>query len=528
MITHGNLLHNSSLIHGAFGSVAEARGVFWLPMFHDMGLIGGVIQTLYCGGSSTLLSPVSFIQRPIRWLEAISRTGATISGAPNFAYELCIEKATPEQRAGLDLSSWRVAFNGAEPVRAETLDRFTEVFEPAGFRRESFLPCYGLAEATLLVSAGPRGNPTIILPVDGDALERGEVAEARPTASVKRLVASGRVVDGQRVVIVDPATGNPCPDGRVGEIWVAGPSVALGYWGRPADTKAIFDARLGGGEGPFLRTGDLGSLKDDALFVTGRLNDMIILGGRNIYPQDIEWTTERCHPALVAGGAAAFAIEVNGDERLAIIQEVERTPDPTTINEIITAIRREVAEQHDIEVHAIRLIKRLSLPRTSSGKVRRHACRESFLAGTLEIVAQWAQMSAMAASSPCQSVGPLDRTEAATVSPSRDRIAAWLAAKVASPLGIRPQEVEYPDRLPSSCPPRPAGTCGTHPARADRVPRARPRPGRAAGRAPRADRRRPVRASVAGRGLGHASRRPVPFDCNRWWDARVGWSTATA
>ncbi len=265
MITHGNLLHNSSLIHDAFGSVPEARGVFWLPLFHDMGLIGGVIQTLYCGGSSTLLSPVSFIQRPIRWLQAISRTGATISGAPNFAYELCVEKTTPEQRADLNLSSWRVAFNGAEPIRAETLDRFAEVFAPAGFRRESFLPCYGLAEATLLVSGGPRGCPAVILPVDGKALGRGEVAEVRPTAPAKRLAGSGRVAAGQRVVIVDPATGNPCPDGRVGEIWVAGPSVAHGYWGRPAETEETFGARLGEGEGPFLRTGDLGFLKDGVL-----------------------------------------------------------------------------------------------------------------------------------------------------------------------------------------------------------------------------------------------------------------------
>ncbi len=427
MITHGNLIHNSSLIHDAFGSIPEARGAFWLPMFHDMGLIGGIIQTLYCGGSSTLLSPVSFIQRPIRWLEAISRTGATISGAPNFAYELCIEKTTPEQRAGLDLSSWRVAFNDAEPVRAETLDRFAAAFEPAGFRRESFLPCYGLAELTLLVSGGPRACPPVILHVDGAALEHGEVSEAPTIATSKRLVASGRVVDSQRVVIVDPATGDPCPDGRVGEIWVAGPSVALDYRGRPADTKATFDARLVDGEGPFLRTSDLGSLKDGVLFVTGRFKDMIIFRGRKIYPQDIEWTAERCHPALLAGAAAAFAIEGEGEERLAIIQEVERTPDPTTIDEIITAIRRAVAEQHYVEVHAIRLIKRLSLPKTSSGKVRRHACRDGFLDGTLENVAQWAQMSETAATSPSQAVGLLGRTD---------------AAKVAGPLGIRPEEVD--------------------------------------------------------------------------------------
>ena len=249
MITHGNLLHNSARIQASFGSTPESRGVFWLPLFHDMGLIGGVIQTLYCGGSSTLFSPVSFLQRPLRWLQAISRTGATISGGPNFAYDLCVEKTTPEQRAGLDLSCWRVAFNGAEPVRAETLDRFAEAFAPAGFRREAFLPCYGLAEATLLVSGGPSGRPPVVLSVDAEALGRGEVAEA---ASLPAGQAAGRQRPASPTAIassiVDPATGVPCPEDRVGEIWVSGPSVAQGYWGRPEETEEVLraDARWRG------------------------------------------------------------------------------------------------------------------------------------------------------------------------------------------------------------------------------------------------------------------------------------------
>ena len=374
MITHGNLLHNSALIHDCFGSDPEGRGVFWLPLFHDMGLIGGVIHTIYCGGSSTLLSPVHFLHRPIRWLQAISRTGATISGAPNFAYELCVERTTPEQRADLDLSCWRVAFNGAETVRPETLDRFAEAFAPAGFRREAFLPCYGLAEATLLVSGGPSGSPPVVLTVDAEALGRGEVAESSQTGQSKYLASSGEVAGGHRVVIVDPSTRIPCAEDRIGEIWVSGPSVAEGYWGRTAETQETLRASLSrGGVGSFLRTGDLGFLKNGMLFITGRLKDLIILRGRNVYPQDVEWTAERCHPALSAGGAAAFAIDVNGEERLAIVQEIKRHSDGVETEEVFAAIRQAITDQFDIEVHAIRLIRPLSLPKTSSGKVQRHA-----------------------------------------------------------------------------------------------------------------------------------------------------------
>ncbi len=361
MITHGNLLHNSALIRHCFDSGPESRGVFWLPLFHDMGLIGGVIQTLYCGGASTLFSPVSFVQRPIRWLQTISDTRAMISGAPNFAYELCVEKTTPEQRALLDLSSWRVAFNGAEPIRPETLDRFADAFAPAGFRREAFLPCYGLAESTLLVSGGPAGQAPAVLSVDAESLGRGEIVEPTRASKRKQLAGSGKVADGHRVMIVDPETGVRCAPDRVGEIWVSGPSVAQGYWGRIEETEEALRAGLVGDQ-KSLRTGDLGFLKDGVLFVTGRLKDMIILRGRNVYPQDIEWTAERCHPALRAFGAAAFAFEVDGEERLAIVQEIERNADQHVIAEAIAAIRRALAEQHDIEVHAIRLIKMLTPP----------------------------------------------------------------------------------------------------------------------------------------------------------------------
>ena len=454
MITHGNLLHNSALIRRCFDSGRESRGVFWLPLFHDMGLIGGVIQSLYCGGASTLFSPVSFVQRPIRWLQTISDTRAVISGAPNFAFELCVEKTTPEQRALLDLSCWRVAFNGAEPIRPETLDRFAEAFAPAGFRREAFLPCYGLAEATLLVSGGPSGQLPAVLTFDAESLGRGEIVEPARAGASKQLAGSGKVADGHRVMIVDPETGVQRAPDRVGEIWVSGPSVAQGYWGRTEETEETLRAGQVG-DRKFLRTGDLGFVKDGVLFVTGRLKDMIILRGRNLYPQDIEWTAERCHPALRAFGAAAFAFEFNGQEQLAVVQEIERNSDQHVIAEAIAAIRRELALQHDIEVHAIRLIKMLSLPKTSSGKIQRRACREAFLAGGLDVVATWNRQDAQALSLETPSDMPAapaletrqegcrsTRSEMQPITPSRDAIAAWLAAKVAAPLGMRPAEVD--------------------------------------------------------------------------------------
>lgn len=452
MITHGNLMANSAAIQSVFGSSPGERGVSWLPLFHDMGLIGGVIQTLYCGGAMTLLSPVSFLQRPLRWLEAIDRTGASISGAPNFAFELCIERTTPEQRAALDLSRWRVAFNGAEPIRAETLDRFAEAFAPAGFRREAFLPCYGLAEATLMVSGHRQapGRGASILAVDGQALARGEAAGAIDPARSTRLAASGRVVDGHIVAVVDPADDRPAAEGRVGEVWVSGPSVAAGYWNRPEDSARVMGARLAGHEGrTFLRTGDLGFLRDGELYVTGRIKDLIVLRGRNVYPQDVEWAAGRAHPALRPDGTAAFAIEQGGRERLAIVAEAERRLAGASPEEVFAAIRGAVAEAVEAEVAAIRLLRPASLPRTSSGKVRRHACREAFLAGTLDPEAEWTMADSDAEEVPADEAAPRAPLLAsgrddvpAAGSPRRLEIAAWLAARIAGPLGVRPEEVD--------------------------------------------------------------------------------------
>jgi acyl-CoA synthetase (AMP-forming)/AMP-acid ligase II len=289
MVSHGNLLHNFAVIEGFCGYTPATRSVIWLPPYHDMGLIGGILQPLFTGYWAALFSPVAFIQRPARWLEAISRYRATSSGGPNFAYELCVHAIRLEERAGLDLSHWEIAFNGAEPVRAETLRAFSEAFAPNGFRSQAFFACYGLAEATLMVTGSDPAELPVERAVDAEELGEGAVQDA-PEGSYW-LVGSGRSASSQRVRIVDPATLRACAPDRVGEVWVAGPSVASGYWGRPEATAETFGAYVAGtGEGPFLRTGDLGFLDGGELFITGRLKDLIVIRGRNHYPQDIEQT----------------------------------------------------------------------------------------------------------------------------------------------------------------------------------------------------------------------------------------------
>ena len=333
MVSQANLLHNCAFIHQGFENRPDERGVFWLPFHHDMGLIGGILQTLCCGGSCTLLSPLAFLQRPVRWLQAISRTRATISGAPNFAYELCVRKITPEQRASLDLRSWAVAFNGAEPVQQATLERFSAAFASCGFRPEAFYPCYGLAEASLFVSGGCRSSSPVVLQVNSSALEHNRVIEVGPQdTGIRSLVGCGQVPPDQQIIIVDPEGLTRCPPNQVGEIWVTGPSVAQGYWNRPEDTVQTFGAHLSDTrEGPFLRTGDLGFVKDGELFVTGRLKDLIIIDGSNHYPQDIEQTIEqtleRSHAPLRPHSSAVFSVEQDGAECLVVMQEVERRAD---------------------------------------------------------------------------------------------------------------------------------------------------------------------------------------------------------
>ncbi len=389
MVSHGNLLHNQQMIQMAFGHTEKSIIVGWLPLFHDMGLVGNVVQPLYLGIPCILMSPVAFLQNPLSWLKAISSYKATTSGGPNFAYDLCVRKITPEQRASLDLSSWEVAFNGAEPVRAATLERFATTFEPCGFRREAFYPCYGMAETTLLVSGGLKTAPPVVYKVEGAAIEQNRVVESvSEQEGVRTIISCGQTWLDQKIVIVNPESLTLCPAGRVGEIWVSGPSVAQGYWNQPEQTTQTFHAYVADmAEEPFLRTGDLGFLQDGELFVTGRLKDVIIIRGRNHYPQDIELTVEESHPALRSGCGAAFSVEVEGEEQLVVAQEVERTYlRNLDVEEVVGSIRKAVSQQHELQVYAVLLLKTGSIPKTSSGKIQRHACRTGFLAESLPVV----------------------------------------------------------------------------------------------------------------------------------------------
>ena len=389
MLSHANLMHNSAMISYAFEHTRSGSGCFWLPLYHDMGLIGGILQPLYMGKPNTLFSPTHFLQKPVRWLQTLSQCGASISGGPNFAYDLCVEKVTQEQKATLDLSRWTLAFNGAEPVRAETIDRFSEAFSECGFRREAFYPCYGLAEATLIVAGGFKQSPPVMQSFQVEGLEKHEVIEIEPGAEGSReLVGSGGNLLDQQIVIANPDTCEPYGDNHVGEIWVSGPSIAGGYWKRDELNEEVFQARLSDGRGPFLRTGDLGFLRDGELFVTGRLKDLIILRGVNHYPQDIEETVKAAHPDVEQGAGAAIVIGEEGAEQLVIVQETARRRD-LDHEAIIEAIRKKVAVDHELAVAGIVLIKTRSIPKTSSGKIQRHACRDGYLAGTLAVTASW-------------------------------------------------------------------------------------------------------------------------------------------
>ncbi len=398
MVTHGNLVHNLAVIHRAFdldrihADGVEPVSVWWLPAYHDMGLIGGILGAVHNEGQLILMPPTSFLKRPLSWLRAMSDYHATVSGAPNFAYSLCVSKTTPEERAALDLSKWRLAFCGAEPIRPETLKRFADAFEPAGFREAAFYPCYGLAEATLLVTGGDGPQRPVIKRVDRAALAEHRVVEVDDGAAqpAQALVGCGAPWLGQEVAIVDVDTRRRLPEHQVGEIWVRGSSVAKGYWSRPEDTRLDFQATIEGeDQRTYLRTGDLGFLSDGNLFVTGREKEMIIVRGRNLYPHDIELSVGHSHPALAAGAGASFAVEVDGEERLVVVYEVDRQYRNGDLDDVIRCARRAIVDDHELDPQALVLIRMASLPRTTSGKVQRNLCRQQFLDGSLNVVAQW-------------------------------------------------------------------------------------------------------------------------------------------
>lgn len=395
MVSHANLLNNLECIRQSFGigemddDHVSATGVFWLPAYHDMGLIGGVLTPLYMGGRSVLMSPTSFLQRPMRWLQAISDYRATISGAPNFAYDYAARRVKPEDSAKLDLSMWRLAFCGAEPIRAETFQMFADALRPCGFQSKSLYPCYGLAESTLLAAGPDFHNEPTVLTVNRQALSnhRAVVACGEPEEMTQRLVGCGHAMPGHTLLLVDPATNIVCGADEVGEILIQGPSVAGGYWNRADENENEFRSSVPGYEGRFLRTGDLGFQHDGELYVTGRVKDVIIIRGRNHYPQDIEQSAEAAHPSLLMG--AAFALESEGAERLVVVNQVDRQFRDADWDQVVQAIRRAVVEHHEIDPYAVVLIRQTSLPITSSGKVQRSLCRDQYLAGELKVVHSW-------------------------------------------------------------------------------------------------------------------------------------------
>ncbi|WP_460826613.1 AMP-binding protein, partial [Massilia terrae] len=460
-ITHRNIAANVASIREGFGFGPATVMVSWLPLFHDMGLIGSVVSPLHVGFHCVLMAPASFLKNPLQWLEAISRYRGTCAGAPNFGWDYCTTRIGEEQKAGLDLSSLDVAYNGSEPVRAGTLRAFAAAFARCGMRDTALFPCYGMAETTLFVSGGPRGRAPLMRTVSKSLLEGNQIRDAAPgDPDAREIVSSGRVGAGARVLVVDPETRLPVSSHRVGEVWVAGPSVARGYWNRPEESAEVFGARLAGsGEGPFLRTGDLAFMRDGELFITGRLKDLIIINGRNVYPQDIEEVIEHAIDFIEPNMCAAFSVEANGQERLAIVAEANRnlvraaaqldkglsgteeqqrarTAYLARIDAIAQDMCKLIAQQFDVSVSSVVFVKPGTFPRTTSGKVQRSRCKELALSGQLELVyvmpgslfdrraARAAKPAA--ASVPAPAAQAAAQTDHAASRASADAMIAWL------------------------------------------------------------------------------------------------------
>jgi acyl-CoA synthetase (AMP-forming)/AMP-acid ligase II len=390
MVSQANLLENLKMIREALGNTRSSTYVSWAPLHHDMGLIMNVLQSFYLGATCVLMAPVSFMQRPLTWLKAIHDYKAQVAGCPNFGFDLCVSRFRAEAMIGIDLSGWRVAFIGAEPIRAETLHKFATTFAPYGFEPAAFYPGYGMAEATLLISGGRRGGGAKIERVSRAGMQEGRVTKPIEPADAGMIVGCGTALSGEKLEIVDPDTAQRCCSGSVGEIWVQGPHVARGYWRNKDATKETFGAEIAGEAGGYwLRTGDLGYLDQSGeLFVTGRIKDLIIVRGANYYPQDIEMSVQRAHPSLRPGFGAVFAIvDQDGDERIVVVQEIERTfRNKIDLNEVIALIREAVSEQHQLSVFDVALVTPGGIPKTTSGKIQRRLIRRLWMEKQLELV----------------------------------------------------------------------------------------------------------------------------------------------
>ena len=444
MIGHNNLMHNSGIICDAFGHTPDSTGVGWLPLFHDMGLVGNILQSLYAGFSCVLMAPEAFMTKPARWLHAISRYGGTTSGGPDQAYDICARKVTQEQKDGLDLSNWQVAFSGAEPVRNETMENFWRAFKDFGFRKDAFFPCYGLAEATLFVSGGPRDRLFVVRKACTNDLEQGRFHEVEGTGKPGRVVVSCGYTwpeSGQAVQIADPDNHDPCKDDVIGEIWVAGPGVSRGYWNQPLLTQEVFGARLADGSpGKYLRTGDLGFIHDGELYVTGRLKDLVIIAGRNHYPQDIEYTVENSHELVESGGSAVFMCDHSGENSVVVVAEIDRRyrnhAPPERLNVSLESLaqemRQQISEHHDIPVAGICLVREACIPRTSSGKIQRGACRDQHLEGKLQVIYEWKHVQPAESAPTCEGHREITAQE----------IEAWIISRMAGAMDLDPSDID--------------------------------------------------------------------------------------
>ncbi len=447
MVSHGNVLDNEHTMYEATDHDETSDLVGWLPVYHDLGLLGNILHPVYSGSSCTLMSPMAFLQRPLRWLRAISEYRPHTCGGPNFAYDLCVRKVSEAERDSLDLSSWAVALNGAEPVRRETFERFTAHFGPCGFRAEGFYPGYGLAESTLMAACADirRNRPPTFHEASVAAMERREVRAPESPADARAYASCGQARGDNEIAIVDPDTRRRCEPGRVGEIWFRGPSMTGGYWNRPEETAATFAARIAdSNEGPFLRSGDLGFVHDGELFVCGRLKDLLIVAGRNLFPNDLEGSIEQCHPAVRPGCTAAFAVDVDGEDRLVVIAEVARTLATERRAEVIAAIRRSLLEDHDVVAHAVALIRDRSILKTTSGKIQRRACRQAYLDDTLELIEK--------SESPRFAVvedddGKAERLAAAEPARRAELAASFVAEAIATTMRIAVEQIPHHEPL---------------------------------------------------------------------------------
>jgi acyl transferase domain-containing protein/acyl-CoA synthetase (AMP-forming)/AMP-acid ligase II/acyl carrier protein len=431
MVRHANVMNNLAFLQQRCEQSSETIEVSWLPPYHDLGLVGGILLPVYAGFKSILMSPVSFAQNPVRWLRAITDYEATTSGGPNFAYGLCTRRIRTEERQGLDLSHWTLAFNGAETVHADTIEKFTSAFAPYGFRREAFYPGYGLAEATLLVSGGQKSAGPVIRSFKTSALAKRQIIEALGQEDgVSRLVGCGHSAEDQQIIIVNPERFSACKSDEVGEICVAGPSVTDGYWQRANETKLSFVAGLNVNEQTsklrFLRTGDLGFIHRGELFIVGRLKDLIIIHGRNYYPSDIEDTIMRSCPIGADRRVAAFSAEVSGEEKLVVAIEIVRNSDRASVDRLYQTVHENVAQTYGIQVYKIVCVKKGQIPRTTSGKLRRQACAEVLLSPNFNPLSEWFF---------AENLGGQTLGDSAQTARSAEAIENWLAERIAVRLG---------------------------------------------------------------------------------------------